>query len=451
MTIRKQRPALLIGVLWVSVAALFGQGNQPVPDEPLRLTLQQAIDIALSPTGSNNLQIAAQVLAEVAATSDEARSALLPHLSADLSQRRQTNNLEALGLGSASRLPIPRLVGPFSTFDARAQLDQVIFSWSAWQRYRSARTASRAAEVELERTRDAVAAATALAYLDAQQAEAQLQAAESHRRLAQDLVELAVSQKNAGTGTAIEVTRAEVNRAKEDQGLLRARSSLDDALLRLKKWLAMDLSMPIALEGPQVPDPSPGPDPENAITAAYTSRRDLQAQLLKEKAQQLSLAAERSERLPSLAGFADYGSLGTAPDASIPTWHVGIGLQIPIFTGGAIEARTAAGLARLKEEQIRTRELRDQIALEVRLALSAIALASGELAVAENAAELGRRELAQAERRYKSGVTTSLEVTEAQTHLTEAETGQISAAFRLAAARIQLSDSMGTLRTGQRP
>lgn len=68
-----------------------------------------------------------------------------------------------------------------------------------------------------------------------------------------------------------------------------------------------------------------------------------------------------------------------------------------------------------------------------------------QVAAAREGLELAERELAQAQRRYKAGVATSIEVTDAQTRLQRARDNQIIALFSHNLARVDLSTAMGTI------
>ena len=90
----------------------------------------------------------------------EARSAFLPHLSAEAGQSRQQINPAAQGLDIESAL---ERLGPaaggadievpdvmtYNSFDARAELRQNIFDYSAWQQYQSAKVGERVAADQL--------------------------------------------------------------------------------------------------------------------------------------------------------------------------------------------------------------------------------------------------------------------------------------------------------------
>ncbi len=91
--------------------------------------------------------------------------------------------------------------------------------------------------------------------------------------------------------------------------------------------------------------------------------------------------------------------------------------------------------------------MKDQIELDVRLALDSLRSADAQVKAAEEGLMLAENELAQAQRRYKAGVTNSIEVTDAQTRLDRARDNRISALYNYNVARIDLGTSMGTIQS----
>jgi outer membrane protein TolC len=95
----------------------------------------------------------------------------------------------------------------------------------------------------------------------------------------------------------------------------------------------------------------------------------------------------------------------------------------------------------------KTRALREQIELDVRLALDALHSAEEQVKVARDGLQLAENELAQARRRYDAGVSYSLEVTDAQTRLERARDNQTEALYNYNLARIDLEQAMGRVRS----
>ena len=102
---------------------------------------------------------------------------------------------------------------------------------------------------------------------------------------------------------------------------------------------------------------------------------------------------------------------------------------------------------RYREQRIRSADLRDQVELDVRLALDSLRSADEQVKAAEEGLTLAQNELAQAERRYKGGVTNSIEVTDAQTRLARARDNRISALYNYNLARIDLGTATGTIQS----
>jgi outer membrane protein len=185
---------------------------------------------------------------------------------------------------------------------------------------------------------------------------------------------------------------------------------------------------------------------ENAKAMALAERPDLKAQQQRETSTRLSSSATKLERLPSLSLSGDYGSIGSGFDNALPTRTVALTLRIPIFDGGRRDARRVEAASQYRVETIRTKELKQQIELDVRLALDALRSAEDQVKVAQDGLQLSQNELAQAQRRYDAGVAYGLEVTDAQTRLERARDNQTVALFNYNLARIDLEQAMGHVR-----
>jgi outer membrane protein TolC len=186
---------------------------------------------------------------------------------------------------------------------------------------------------------------------------------------------------------------------------------------------------------------------EKAMEAAKSSRADLKAQLKKEENARLTYSSVKYERLPSLAAFGDYGTIGTGFEHNHPTRVYGLSLRVPLFDGGRRDARRAESASQMRQEGIRTNDLRQQVELDVRLALDSLKAADLLVKTAEEGLQLAEGELAQAERRYKAGVGTSVEVTDAQNRLSRARENRVAALFSDNLARIDLNSATGTIQS----
>ncbi len=416
---------------------------------PLELGLKQAIDMALAPDGDTRVRLAQEAIRIAESRASQARAALLPNLGASVSEQNQTRNLAAFGIKIDIPIPgfaIPELAGPFSVFDARASATQTIFDFSAIRRLQASRTAVQVAGSESEATRDQVARLVAVQYLAALRAAARVASTEADVNLAQSLLDLATNQKEAGTGTGIEVTRARVQLSQARQQLLLAQNDLRQAQLELLRTMGLPLSTPIRLTGSLNLKPPEEAAPAKALETALQTRSDWKAQQRREEAARLTYSGVKLERLPSVAGFADYGTIGNGINQAIPTRTYGVAVNVPLFDGGRRDARRDESRTQYQQERLRTADLRRQIDLEVRLALDDLASSREQVDVAAEGLTQAEAEVEQAQRRYKAGVTSSVEVTDAQTRLARARDNHIAALFLMNRACLDLWQAMGTIR-----
>jgi outer membrane protein len=228
--------------------------------------------------------------------------------------------------------------------------------------------------------------------------------------------------------------------------LLVAQTDLRQSQMELLRTMGLPPGTTVRLTGSLALQPVEATTPEKALDVALKSRADWRAQQKREQTARLTYSGVKLERLPSLVGFGDYGSNGTAIDNSVPTRTVGLSLRLPIFDGGRRDARRTESLSQYEQERLRTLDMRRQIDLDVHLALDDLQSATDQVQVATEGLAQIEAEVEQAQRRYKAGVASSLEVTDAQTRLARARDNRIAALFLYSRARLELYQALGTIR-----
>ena len=417
---------------------------------PLSLSLKRAVEIATSQEGSTPIQLSAESLKQAELRSKEARAALLPDVEGAFSYENRTANLAAMGI-SLTRLPFPgfefpTFVGPFLTMDARASVTQSVFDVSSIRKFQASKVGVSAARSDSESASEQVAAVVARAYLGAVRADTDVGTAQANVMLSQAVLRQAENQKNAGTGTGIEITRARVQLANDQQRLLVTENARRAAHLQLMRAMGVRLDTEVQLTDGLRYVAVDALTLENARAQALRDRPDYKAQQEREANARLMASATVMERLPSLAAFGDYGSSGSAFSNSLPTRTYGISLKVPLWDGARRDARRAESASQHRAEAIRTNDVREQIELDVRLALDALSSAQDQVRVAKDGLDLAESELEQARRRYQAGISDSLEVTDAQTRLERARDNQTAALYNYNVARIDLAQAMGVVR-----
>jgi outer membrane protein len=415
--------------------------------DTLPLSLKRAVEIALAPEGNTRVALAEESMKQAQLQVSEARAAFLPDIEASIQDRNQTTNLRAFGFAFTTPLPItfPNIVGPFSVFDARATAQQRVLDFSAIRRFQAAKSGLAASRSDVASTRDQIADQVARAYLACLRDDAALASARSNVELSQALLKLAQNQKAAGTGTGIEVTRAQVQLANDRQRQIVAESDGRRAALQLLKVMGLRMEVIPNLNDKLSYQAVDVASVASALQKARTERAELKAQREREQTARLNYGAVAAERLPSLSAFGDYGTIGAHPIGAQPTRTIGISLNVPIFDGGRRDARRAESFSQFRQEKLRTHDLEDQVELEVRLALESLQSAISQVETAREGLELAENELAQARRRYEAGVANSIEVTDAQTRLIRARDNHIAALYAHSLARLELANATGNI------
>jgi outer membrane protein TolC len=432
-------------------AAPLIAADAPPERGTLELSLKRAVDLAVSPEGSAQIQISNEGLKQAQSRSAQSRAALLPNVDAAFTENNITANLAANGLTSV-KLPFagfsfPSLVGPFNVMDARLSLNQTVFDFSALRRFQASKAGIAAAKEDVNTAEEQVAARVARTYLAAIRADADVESAGANVTLAQALLAQAQDQKSAGNGTGIEITRASVQLAADRQKLLVAQNSQRGARLQLLRAIGLRLDTEIALTDKLQFIPVDAVTLAEAKTVAMKQRPELQAQQQREANARLAASATKLERLPTVAAVGNYGSSGSGLYSNQPTRVYGISIKVPVFDGGRRDARREESASQYRAEKFRTNDLKEQIELDVRLALDSLRSAEEQVQVAKEGLGLAESELTQARRRNDAGVALSLEVTDAQTRLENARDNQTAALYAYNLARIELAQAMGKVRS----
>jgi outer membrane protein TolC len=425
-------------LLTASVLLILGASVRAA-DVPTSVGLREAIAAAV---GSRiDAVTAGERASQARSRSLQANAALLPSLTATLSETRTFK--ESLAAQGLSFPGFPTMLGPFDTFDARARLTQKLFDWGAWRRSQSGAAAARAAEAEEKAAREQVAAAAALSYLEAVRAQRAVAAAKADKDVADSLLSLARDRKEQGAATGVDVVRAQARAADADAALLRARIGETEAQLLLKRVAGWPLGRELKLSDDFTAASSSAPALEPSLSAALTGRAEISAAESRAQSETLAAKAAFGDRMPSVVIGGDYAKSGTVPDDSRSVGSIGGALSFPVFAGGLGKARQDEAESRTRQALADLADVRQQVELDVRVALERLSESAQEESAAELSLGLAARELSMAQDRYGAGLGASVDVIEAQAELARARSAEVSALARYHSARVNYAAAIG--------
>jgi outer membrane protein TolC len=320
-----------------------------------------------------------------------------------------------------------------------------LFDLALWERWRASKEDVRASQAEQTTAREQNVQLVVSQYLGSLRASADVTAAKSRLDLAKALLELATDQQKNGVGTRIDTLRANVQYQNERQRSSDAESHLKISLYGLSRLLNVDPQQAIELTDAPSFFETPAVDSDESIVRAYSQRPELRAILAQVKQAEHQKRAASAERMPRLSVNGDWTLQGMTPSTMTPAYQMGASMQVPLFTGGRIRAETATADLEIKKLEQTERDLRNQIAQEVKTALAQLEAARAAVEAANIGVSEAKEEVTQAEDRFRAGVTNNIEITTAQDELARANDNQIAALYNYNQARADLARATGRM------
>ena len=434
--------------LLLSPGMTRAQGARPPlpanpPTEVLRLTLDQAVGLAVKQNTTS--QIAILTAAQSAQDKNIARAALLPEANLGVTEEWQRVNILAQFGGNRIFPGFPEHLGPYSVFSAGPSFSGPVLDLTLWRRYQAAGNLAKASKADSLSTREQLILLVVSQYIGTLRNMADVEASQSRVDLAKALYDQAADLQKEGVGTGIDTLRANVELQNENQRLIEAQANRETSLFGLSRLLNLDPRQKIELADSLSFFDTPQPDTEASIEEGLAARQEWKSLQEQIRAAENQKKAASESRLPSVHYSGNWAQLGTSPSVVIPTYAYSGTVSMPLFTGGRIRAEIVrADLDIQKLEQQRA-DLRNQIALEVKTALINLDSARNEVQVANLGVQLSKEEVDQARDRFKAGVANNIEVIQAQDSLSRANDNQIAALYRFNQARADLARSIGQM------
>ncbi len=418
---------------------LFGSvpSGKPTPGV-LPLGALDAIDRGLKYNLS--LLLSEQATAAARGARYKALSEVLPTLTSRVGESVQQTSLASFGI----TLPgIPPIIGPFAIFDARVAASGKLLDLHALNLLRARTEDVTAAKLSLANTRDLIVLVVGGTYMQALAGQARIASVEAQLKTAQTLFEQTRDMRSAGIVPGIDVLRTQVEMQVQQQRLVATRNDFAKQKLTLARIIGLPTAQEFTLTQKIPVTPAPPLTLDQALARALRDRPDYQAVEAQVRAAELERKAAVSEALPTVRFDGDYGILGQRPTKNHSTYTTTAALEIPIFQGGKVKGDVMKAEALLRQRQSVLQDLRGQIEFEVRTAFLDLQSAAEQVQVAESSTKLAEETLTQARDRFRAGVTTTVEVVQAQEALAATNENYINSTFAYNVAKLSLARSLG--------
>jgi outer membrane protein len=410
------------------MAALVALPAPAVLAAPAILTLDQAL-VNARQNQPQLLQAQASVMA-AEARKQSSRAGLLPQVSL------------GAGLNTGSGRENLGMVGD-SNLSLRA--NQLIYDFGQRSNRFEASNAQLAAQRQSEReTRQQVALNVRTTYYSTQAAKVLVSVNQEALANQQRHLQQATQFVNAGTRPPIDVVQERANVANAQRQLINAQNDYTTGKARLNQAMGLETDLDFEVASGWMPEVAGEAQPLAVLLQEAEANRPEIARLAEQvRAQELSLAAQRSAGAPTLNGSAGLGDSGLLLGRPGTSWQAGISLSWPLFTGGAIQAGISEAEANLQGIRAQVTTLRQQVRLELTEATLAIGSQKAAIRAAQESVRNAAERLKLAEGRYAAGVGNIIELSDAQLALTTARSQVVQEEYRLAVARAQLLKALG--------
>ncbi len=441
---------LLFAIVAWMTAGTAGAQNNPSKEtdnsqkgeatEEELLTLHQAEAIAIG----KNPQITVGKLRALQAREfvRDARSALLP-----------TANLNVTGVDSnpGSRIAAGSLTNPilFPRAAAGATVNQLITDFGhTTNLVASSQFHAKAEDQNALATQQDIILAVDEAFYNSLETHALLQVAEDTVKTRQTLVDQVQALTDAKLRSDLDLSFSKVDLARAKLLLLESNNNYEASLSTLSAILGYpDRQNFRTVEPEQQASAPPLLEPTQLIQKAMQQRPEIQGMLNEVTAAEKFGRSEHDLWWPTVNAT---GLVGQAParDDHIPSWYggVGVNINIPVFNGFLFNARAKSADLETEMKRQKLQDMEDNLARDVRNSWLDTQKAYARLMVTQQLLEQANLALELAQARYKLGLSSIVEFSQAELQKTDADLQDTDAKYQYKLTQIMLAYQMGEWR-----
>jgi outer membrane protein len=402
-----------------------------------KLTVEQAEQMAIQ--HNPNISVARLLALAQAQVTREARSVEMP---------AAIGNLTAVDAHDGSRITAGALNNS-SIYDRAAgglTVSQLITDFGRTHNLVKSAQSTARAQLESERATELDVKLTVdQAFYQALTAQAVLRVAEqtvAQRQATGDQVSALTKSK---IKSDLDLSFANVQIAQANLLLVDAKNNAQADMAELNDVLGSETDQQYTLVDETDGNPPPAPqDAEALVQTAMAGRPDLAALNDELTAARQYSTAERDLWMPTVSALAVVGGTPVRADQILSSWYgaAGANISIPIFNGFLFNAETKEAKLHAQADAEKVRTLRNIIARDVRTAVLNAQAAFERIGVTQGELNQANLALDLAQTRYKIGLSSIVELTQAQLAQTQAEIDNTNAKYTyqttLAEVRYQL-------------
>lgn len=191
---------------------------------------------------------------------------------------------------------------------------------------------------------------------------------------------------------------------------------------------------------------------DQALKTAELNRHDLKLQRLSIEQGEKQLSASKAERLPQASIIGQYQMQAQADNLNLSSYtlprtsFLGLQLTVPIFNGNRTNSQINQARIKVRQEKIRLDDLQEEMNAELAAIISRWKEANAQLSVQKTTVAAAELSYVMMNDRYKNGLSSRLELTDAELALTQGKINYLQAVYNLKVLHVELQRSLGLLK-----
>jgi outer membrane protein len=288
----------------------------------------------------------------------QARAAMLPQIGASGSLGRSRTDSEGSQVFGGQAFPPSDTTNETTNREIGINLRQMVFDRAAFTRLESQRALSRAADFTVEAAGDDLMTRTSAAYFNVLVAIETLAAAEAQEEALRKQLDFADKRLEVGLAPITDVHEARAQYEAARANVIVTRAALADAYQALAEITGVPVDDLKGLPADFQPQLPAGGDADGWVATALDSNPTLQARSFEVESARADVKTARAARWPTVylgGSYGDSHSDGSSTDniANATTdfenesraRSIGLTVEVPIFTGGAISSQVRQAIA----------------------------------------------------------------------------------------------------------
>ncbi len=359
---------------------------------------------------------------------------------------------EEFGLDPATGMPNPNFdnevaFGVKNSFNAKLEVSSLLFDGSYLVGLQAAKLYTNQSKLQLEQVKDEVMSSVRDAYLPALVVEENKKILNKNLESIEQLLFETKELYKAGFAEQLDIDRLELTKA----NLMAEVENLDDQYQLATNYLKFQMGYPVHQEIRlsddlnallKIPSDNDLNGPVN-----YGERSDYTVVQSAVTLNELNVKRFKAGYLPQLLAFGSYGVLRQGNRISEGAWSdnavVGLQLNVPIFDGFDKKAKVQRASLQLEMVKNRKTQLEQAIELQVKTARTQYLNAMNRLEDRSKNLTLAEKIYNTTRIKYKEGVGSSLEISQAEQSLYQSQSNYINAKYDVLVAKINLDKALG--------